>query len=202
MEITFNRKAVPFGERPPMNPSELRTGTPALTARGMVEEDRREIVRIIVVALGDFEAEWESVLERGRVLVERCPLYRSFPLPDATDRLLGCKTRNRRYLPMQEQKAERTEQQIAVREVTHMQASWTEGDRGAPGYFTVQLILDNGAEEYVLHPTVDDTEEIFRLRDRSGRVYFDLQRKVLMFGNLPVNAPDVLDSVFGLLRGC
>jgi hypothetical protein len=54
---------------------------------------------------------------------------------------------------MQEQRAERTEQRIAVREVTHMQASWTEGERGAPGYFTVQLILDNGAEEYVLHPT-------------------------------------------------
>ncbi|MDP9411301.1 MAG: hypothetical protein M3R38_09120 [Actinomycetota bacterium] len=102
---------------------------------------------------------------------------------------------------MQEQKAERTEQQITVREVTHMQASWTEGERGAPGDFTVQLILDNGAEEYVLRPTVDDAEEIFRLRDRSGRVYFDLQRKVLMFGNLPVSAPGVLDSVFGLLRG-
>jgi hypothetical protein len=87
-----------------------------------------------------------------------------------------------------EQREERLEQQIAVREVTHMQASWVEGDRGAPGEFTVQLILDHGAEEYVLRPTVEDTEEIFRLRDRSGRVYFDLQRKVLMFGNLPVDA--------------
>lgn len=88
-----------------------------------------------------------------------------------------------------EQKEERTEQRIVVREVTNMQASWPEGERGAPGDFTVQLILDHGAEEYVLHPTVEDTEEIFRLRNRSGRVYFDLQRKVLMFGNLPVDAP-------------
>lgn len=94
---------------------------------------------------------------------------------------------------MKEQKEERTERQITVREVTHMQASWTEAERGAPGYFTVQLILDYGAEEYVLRPTVDDAEEIFRLRDRSGRVYFDLRRKVLMFGNLPVNAPGVLE---------
>ncbi len=95
---------------------------------------------------------------------------------------------------MSEQKEERLEQQIAVREVTNMQASWTEADRGAPGNFTVQLVLDHGAEEYVLHPTVEDTEEIFRLRDRSGRVYFDLQRKVLMFGNLPVAAPSTAGS--------
>lgn len=80
---------------------------------------------------------------------------------------------------------ERTEQQITVREVTHMQASWAEAERGAPGNITLQLILDNGAEEYVLYPTVDDVEEILRLRDRSGNVTFDLQRKVLMFGNLP-----------------
>jgi hypothetical protein len=96
---------------------------------------------------------------------------------------------------------ERTEQQITVREVTHMQASWTERERGAPGDYTVQLVLDNGAEEYVLHTTVDDTEEILRLRDRSGKVYFDLQRKVLMFGNLPVDSAGVLDSAVGLLRG-
>ncbi len=80
-----------------------------------------------------------------------------------------------------------------------MQASWTEADRGAPGYFTVQLILDNGAEEYVLRPTVEDAEEIFRLRDRSGRVYFDLQRKVLMFSNLPVDAPGIAGLVLRLL---
>lgn len=84
-----------------------------------------------------------------------------------------------------EEREEHTERQISVREVTHMQASWTETDRGAAGDFTLQLILDNGAEEYVLQPTVDDIEEILRLRDRSANVNFDLQRKVLLFGNLP-----------------
>jgi glycine hydroxymethyltransferase len=62
-----------------MNPSELRIGTPALTTRGMVQEDRREIARIIVVALGDFEV--GLVLERSRVLVERHPLYPQLPTP-------------------------------------------------------------------------------------------------------------------------
>lgn len=70
---------------------------------------------------------------------------------------------------MSEQREERLEQQITIREVTHMQASWTEGNRGAPGDFTVQLILDNGAEEYVLYPTVEDAEAMFRMRERSGR---------------------------------
>ncbi len=74
--ITVNRNAIPFDERPPMNPSGLRIGTPALTTRGLVEEDMREIAKIIVAALGDgFEAEREELLERSRALTERYPLY-------------------------------------------------------------------------------------------------------------------------------
>jgi len=74
--ITVNRNAIPFDERPPMNPSGLRIGTPALTTRGLVEEDMREIAKIIVAALGDgFEAEREELLERSRALTQRYPLY-------------------------------------------------------------------------------------------------------------------------------
>ena len=54
--ITVNRNAIPFDERPPMNPSGLRIGTPALTTRGMVEEDLSEIAAVIAAALtGDFD---------------------------------------------------------------------------------------------------------------------------------------------------
>ncbi len=74
--ITVNRNAIPFDERPPMNPSGLRIGTPALTTRGLVEEDMREIGEVISIALSDrFDAEREALLERTRSLMERYPLY-------------------------------------------------------------------------------------------------------------------------------
>ena len=63
--ITVNRNAIPFDERPPMNPSGLRIGTPALTTRGLVEDDLREIADVVWVALSDrFEAEREALRER------------------------------------------------------------------------------------------------------------------------------------------
>ena len=86
---------------------------------------------------------------------------------------------------MTNERAERrTEQQIQVRQVTHIQASWTEEQRGAPGAFTVQLILDNGVDEYVLRPTAEDMLVLLRLFERSGNAMFDMGRKVLMFNNL------------------
>jgi len=74
--ITVNRNAIPFDERPPMNPSGLRIGTPALTTRGLVEDDLREIGQVICAALSDrFDDERDALLERSRALMERYPLY-------------------------------------------------------------------------------------------------------------------------------
>jgi glycine hydroxymethyltransferase len=74
--ITVNRNAIPFDERPPMNPSGLRIGTPALTTRGLGEDDLREIAAVTAVALSDrFEAEREALHERTRALMDRYPLY-------------------------------------------------------------------------------------------------------------------------------
>jgi hypothetical protein len=78
------------------------------------------------------------------------------------------------------------ERQIKVRQVTHVQASWTEEERGAAGAFTLQLILDNGAQEYVLRPTAEDTEVLVELLARSSNAMFDVERKVLMFGSLAI----------------
>ncbi|HKQ17815.1 MAG TPA: serine hydroxymethyltransferase [Solirubrobacterales bacterium] len=74
--ITVNRNAIPFDERPPMNPSGLRIGTPALTTRGLGEDDMGEIAEVISVALSDrFESERDRLGERTRTLMERYPLY-------------------------------------------------------------------------------------------------------------------------------
>jgi len=74
--ITVNRNAIPFDERPPMNPSGLRIGTPALTTRGMKEEEMEEIAAVIATALGpDFESEKSSLAERTGALMDRHPLY-------------------------------------------------------------------------------------------------------------------------------
>ncbi len=80
--------------------------------------------------------------------------------------------------------SDRTERLVHVREVTHIQASWTERDRGEDGDFTLQLILDNGVEEYILRPTEDDLDVLLKLFKTSDHTTFDLERKVLMFSNL------------------
>ncbi len=77
-----------------------------------------------------------------------------------------------------------TEQQIKVRQVTDVQASWTEHERGEPGSFTLQLILDDGAEEYVLLPTADDIKVMLKLFQSTDKVYFDLGNKVLVPSNV------------------
>jgi glycine hydroxymethyltransferase len=74
--ITVNRNAIPFDPRPPMNPSGLRIGTPALTTRGLVEDDMTEIASVIATALSeDFDAQKAALAERARALMDRYPLY-------------------------------------------------------------------------------------------------------------------------------
>lgn len=80
--------------------------------------------------------------------------------------------------------SDRMERRITVRQVTDYQASWMESGHGEDGRFTLQLILDNGVEEYILEPTEDDLDVIVKLLTRSKHTTFDLGRKVLMFSNL------------------
>jgi hypothetical protein len=80
-----------------------------------------------------------------------------------------------------------TEEQIVVRQVTHLQASWAEQQRGEPGAFTFQLILDQGADEYVLRPSPQDAEVLLRLFQSSAGATFDRARKVLMFSDISIS---------------
>jgi len=76
------------------------------------------------------------------------------------------------------------EQQIKVRQVTDVHANWNEEERGAPGKFSFQLILDNGAEEYAIRPPAEDADALMDLFSMSENMYFDLDRKVLIFSNI------------------
>jgi hypothetical protein len=76
------------------------------------------------------------------------------------------------------------EQQITIRQVTDVHANWSEQERGAPGKFSFQLILDNGAEEYAIRPPAEDSDVLIDLFKKSDAIYFDMDRQVLIFGNI------------------
>ena len=76
------------------------------------------------------------------------------------------------------------EEQITVRQVTNVHANWSEQERGAPGKFSFQLILDNGAEEYAIRPPAEDADVLMDLFKKSETIYFDMGRQVLIFGNI------------------
>ena len=77
-----------------------------------------------------------------------------------------------------------TEQNIMVRQVTDVHANWSEQERGGPGKFSYQLILDNGAEEYAIRPDAEDADVLIELFTMTDKIYFDMSRQVLIFGNI------------------
>lgn len=83
----------------------------------------------------------------------------------------------------QEQKLEES---YVVRQVTHMQPSWVELERGKPGLFALQLILDNGADEYIIQPHAEDMEPLLRLFKEAAHPMFDTKRKLLIFSDISV----------------
>ena len=79
------------------------------------------------------------------------------------------------------------EEQITVRQVTNVHANWSEQERGEPGKFSFQLILDNGAEEYAVRPPAEDSDVLLDLFKKSDTIYFDMGRQVLIFGNISLD---------------
>jgi len=76
--ITVNRNTVPFDERPPTVASGFRVGTPAMTMRGLDEDDFREVGAIMCAALED-GADLDGLAGRSAALLARRPLYPGLP---------------------------------------------------------------------------------------------------------------------------
>jgi glycine hydroxymethyltransferase len=75
--ITVNKNAIPFDSNPPLNPSGIRLGTPALTTRGMREDQMRDVAALIATVLAEpANADvLTSVKRKVLALTERFPLY-------------------------------------------------------------------------------------------------------------------------------
>jgi glycine hydroxymethyltransferase len=75
--ITVNKNMIPFDTRPPLDPSGIRIGTPALTTRGMKEAEMKRIAGWIGEVLA--RPEDQAVQERVRGQVKE--LCQHFPAP-------------------------------------------------------------------------------------------------------------------------
>ncbi|MCC7234202.1 MAG: serine hydroxymethyltransferase [Bryobacterales bacterium] len=80
--ITANKNAIPFDTNPPMNPSGIRLGSPAVTTRGFDEAEMKEVASLIAEVLtaipqGEerLAAAEASVRRKVATLTERFPLY-------------------------------------------------------------------------------------------------------------------------------
>jgi len=76
--ITANKNTIPFDPEKPFVTSGLRVGTPAVTTRGMNEDDMVEIADLIALCIFDYENSKEDVIKRVAALTARYPLYPDF----------------------------------------------------------------------------------------------------------------------------
>ncbi len=73
--ITVNKNAIPFDKMSPSVTSGIRIGTPAVTSRGMLEEDMTEIAKLIKLTVTDFEGSANGIRQRVETLCKKYPLY-------------------------------------------------------------------------------------------------------------------------------
>ncbi len=73
--ITANKNSIPFDTQSVKLTSGMRFGTPAVTTRGMGEDEMREIGKMLVEVIKNGEAAVEDVKQRALELCEHFPLY-------------------------------------------------------------------------------------------------------------------------------
>jgi len=81
--ITVNKNGIPFDANPPLNPSGIRLGSPAVTTRGFGESEMKEVAACIAQVLRDTSSEetLSAVRRRVKALTDAYPLYRWKTMP-------------------------------------------------------------------------------------------------------------------------
>ena len=75
VHITVNKNAIPNDPEKPFVTSGVRVGTPAVTSRGLKEEDMKTIARLFGMVARDFEGNADAVRAEVAALCEKYPLY-------------------------------------------------------------------------------------------------------------------------------
>ena len=74
VNITLNKNTIPFDPQSPNVTSGVRIGTPAVTTRGMKEDDMKVIAKAIDLTLSENDLDGTRALVKE--LVEKYPIYR------------------------------------------------------------------------------------------------------------------------------
>ncbi len=76
-DITVNKNMVPFDDKSPFVTSGIRVGTPAITTRGLTEDDMAAVVQLVDDVINNYEDEavLNSVKEKVNALMENRPLF-------------------------------------------------------------------------------------------------------------------------------
>lgn len=75
VNITANKNAIPNDPQSPFITSGVRLGTPAVTTRGLNEDDMRKVADLIALCVKDFENNKETIKSEVEKICKKYPLY-------------------------------------------------------------------------------------------------------------------------------
>ncbi len=73
--ITVNKNKIPNDPQTAAQTSGIRVGTPAVTTRGFVEEDMKQVARLIYLTASDFESKADQIRSEVEALCAKYPIY-------------------------------------------------------------------------------------------------------------------------------
>lgn len=74
--ITVNKNAIPNDPQSPFITSGIRIGTPAVTSRGLMEDDMKNLAHLIGMAARDFENKRDEIMAEVKKICAKYPIYK------------------------------------------------------------------------------------------------------------------------------